>query len=792
VIGLVSISSFTFGFVTAMAGEVSALEPRNWKEQVNGYVYASDGKTILSVLRGSESRVLVEFEDIAPVMRQAIVAVEDRRFYEHRGIDVRAIGRALWADIRHQRLVEGGSTITQQFVKNAWVQDQRTLARKVREAALAWQLEQDWETDRILAAYLNTIYFGNGAYGIHQAAKIYFDKAPADLTLPEAALLAGIPADPTNYDPVAQPVVARGRRDVVLQAMLDTGVITRADYLAAREAALPDPDEVHLGGTLGAGAPYFTNYVREQLVDTYGATEVYGRGLRVRTTIDLKLQTLAREAIAKWLDEPDGPTAALVALDAKTGSVLAMVGGRNYGESQFNLAVQGQRQAGSSFKPFVLAAALEQGIAPVTSFVSEPVVISLGDRDWVVHNYEESYLGSISLEQATIHSDNAVYAELTRLVRPSGVVRMAKRLGITSPLENYFSIGLGAQASNPLELARGFSAFANGGFRIDTELTGNRPRAVEEVRDRDGKLLDANRPLRKRALRPDSAAIVTSLLQKAVEQGTGRRAMIPGFAVAGKTGTTENHGDAWFVGYTSGLVAAVWVGYPNKTVPMETQFNGDPVAGGTYPALIWKAFMQDALAELEREPELFAAPSAASLESRLVVDRDGRLQLDNGLCRERFEVVYFAGFAPRRTADCKPNEVEVPNVVGKTLDDAEARLAAQPLTPVLVYKPALPRQRLDIVLSQIPVKGRLSSFDEVKLVLAKPLHGVVPNVRGLSLAQARARLLRLRLEPVLVGGSDGRVASQRPRAGVAAEPGMRVELALQGERQAAGRSGLDR
>jgi penicillin-binding protein 1A len=778
---LLSVSSFTFGLVRAIATEIPSLDPENQQQQLNGYIYANDGKTVLAVLRGSESRVLADWNEISDRMVQAIVAVEDRRFWEHRGIDLRGIARALWADIRQKKVVEGGSTITQQFVKNAYLDKQRSIGRKVREAALAWQLHQQWSKQKILTAYLNTVYFGNGAYGVQQAAKAYFDKSAADLTLPEAALLAGIPADPSGYDPVSRPGAARARRAEVLADMLELGWITRHEYARANRAPLPRPGDVHLPGTQTRWAPYFTNYVTEQLLQSerYGPRKVYGGGLHVKTTIDLGLQDLARAAIAKWLPNPAGPSAALVALDPGTGDVLAMVGGRNYRESQFNLAVQGERQPGSAFKPFVLAAALEQGIAPSTTFVSRPLSISLGDKFWFVENYEGSYLGTIDLETATIHSDNAVYAELTRLVGPRRVANTARRLGIRSPLRSYFSIGLGAQAVNPLELARAYSVFANRGYRIGTRSLGNQPRVVDSITVRDK--VDGNVQTAKRVLSPRTAAIVNNLLQEVIERGTGRRAALPGWPAAGKTGTTENHGDAWFVGYTPQLVVSVWVGYPNQLRPMLTEFHGEPVAGGTYPALIWKSFMERALPYLGKQPEAFASPPLDSASPRMVVERDGRIQLDNGLCRSAREIVYFAGFGPRTTADCKVNEVEVPRVIGQPLRAAKARLARQPLTPEVVYKPALPRQRVDIVVGQFPAKGTLSSFDTVTLVLAKAVHGLVPNVEGASLGQARAKLRRRKLRAEVarfIEGSTGEVVSQSPPSGVAATPGMTVKLVV--------------
>jgi penicillin-binding protein 1A len=776
-------ASFTLGLVSAIAGEIPKLDPnRQLAGLRDGVVYANDGKTVLAVLRGRESRVLVESDQISPRMKHAIVAIEDRRFWEHSGIDLRGIGRAAWADVRNKSAVQGGSTITQQYVKNVYVGDQRSIGRKVREAALAWQLTQQRSKDWILTAYLNTIYFGNGAYGIQQAARTYFDKGALKLTLPEAALLAGIPANPTGYDPVTRPRQARARRSQVLRAMVQVGSITPAEAAEASRAPLPRAEDVRLPGTQAVHAPYFADYVRQQLVDQFGARTVFGSGFRVKTTIDLGLQQLGREAIDEHLVVVNGPQAALVALDPRTGDVLAMIGGK-YRESQFNLAVQGRRQPGSTFKPFVLATALEQGISPGTSFDSEPLAIPYDGKVWPVSNYEDSYLGRASLDTATVQSDNSVYAQLTVLVGPAQVARTAKRLGIRTPLQPFLSIGLGAQAANPLELARGYSAFANGGYRLSTRLNGkpfDRPRAIHEILRHDGSPLDRNAPVSHKVLEPHTAAWVNYLLQKVLQSGTGRAASLGSWPAAGKTGTTENYGDAWFVGYTPQLVTAVWVGYPTELRPMLTEFDGEPVAGGTYPALIWKSFMEKALPYLGAEPEPFKPPPSMYSSSRLVVNRGGRIMLDNGLCRNAKEVVYFADFGPSRTANCKENEVEVPRVIGMTLEEAEARLAAQPLTARLVYGRAKPKQRVDIVVGQRPVRGTLSSFDEVTLVLVKAVHGVVPDVVGRRLADARERIRKrkLRLRVVQVPGEQGVVISQRPPGRVAAAPGMLVTLAV--------------
>ncbi|HEY6583688.1 MAG TPA: PBP1A family penicillin-binding protein [Gaiellaceae bacterium] len=775
---VLAFASFTFGLVTAIAGEIPKLDPSRQRHQANTKIYDSTGKRVLAVLRGTENRVLVDYNDISPVMKQAIVSVEDRRFFEHRGVDVRAIGRAVWEDVTQQGVVQGGSTITQQFIKNTYVRNQRSIGRKLREAALAWQLEQQWSKKKILTAYLNTIYFGNGAYGVDQASLTYFGHHAKRMTLAEAALLAGLPADPSRYDPVTNPKAARARRKVVLRTMLDQGSISQTQYRAANRDPLPH--DVRAPDTRGPGG-YFTNYVIQQLVDKYRTRGVFGGGLEVKTTLDLELQKIGHHAIARWLKNPNGPAAALVAVDPRTGAIKAMIGGSNFRESQFNLAVQGERQAGSSFKPFVLAAALRAGISPASTFVSKPTTIPLGDKLWSVSNYEDEYLGSIDLTNATVHSDNSVYAQLTAVVGPRNVRMMAQRLGIKSRLDDYFAIGLGAEAVNPLEMARAFSTFANGGRRIDGSIFGNRPRAIVSVA-KDGDRARPNKVVEFQALDEERAKLVNQILQKVVTSGTGTKAALPDRPVAGKTGTTENYGDAWFVGYAPQLAVAVWVGYPTKLQPMLTEYEGDPVAGGTFPALIWKTFMQQALAYMKAEPAYFDSPSLPYSVPVSVVLRSGKVMIDNGYCRGTRNVWVFSGEGPKKTADCKPNEVDVPRLIGSTLDDAKERLAAQPLRYDVVYKPAVKGQRLDVVLGQIPKRGTLSAHDRVILVLAKPRFGVVPRVVGLPVEAAIRRLERMKLQPAVVGGLvRGRVVRQLPRGPIAAAPGMPIRLVVSGD-----------
>jgi membrane peptidoglycan carboxypeptidase len=407
------------------------------------------------------------------------------------------------------------------------------------------------------------------------------------------------------------------------------------------------------------------------------------------------------------------------------------------------------------------------------------VSIFIGDKYWPVQNYENDYIGSGDLTTATIVSDNSIFAQLTKLVGPANVAKTAQQLGITRRLNPYFAIGLGADAVSPLEMARAFSTFADDGRRVDGSLFGNRPRAIARISNAHDTLIDDNRPLYRTVLTHDQDALLTSILEGVVRSGTGKRAALPDRAVAGKTGTTENYGDAWFVGYTPQLATAVWVGYPNKLRPMLTEYHGTPVAGGTFPAEIWRVFTQTALAGTT--PEGFNSYSYAYSVTKRVVWRDGQLELDNGYCRETALVAYFAGRGPRHTADCKRNEVEIPRVVGLTLARAKRRLAGQPLTANIVYKPARANQRLDLVLDQFPRRGHASSWDTVTLVLAKPLHGVVPKVVGLSLQEARVRLRSRGLVPGIARFADGlagEVLAQTPVPGVAAAPRMPVRLVV--------------
>ncbi len=627
-LSMLAVVSTVFGMMMAVASDLPQLENDSRFHQArNSVLFDAQGRS-MGLLVSNQNEVLVNYDQISPAMRHAIIAVEDRRFYTNSGVDIRGIGRAFVQDVVNQKTVQGGSTITQQFVKNALeAQGDRTVFQKLREAALAYHLTRKWSKDKILTEYLNAIYFGNGAYGIESAARVYFGNEDpehpkcgtrglpncASLLHPEeAALLAGIVSNPSAYDPVAHWPAAMSRRNLVLGKMLEQGFITRADYDRALTVTAPpvvQPPVQQLPSDLPE-TRYFTSWIRQQLVDRFGAERAFRGGLRVRTTLDLDLQRAAYKAVNDYLASPTGPTAALVAIDNKTGAVRAMVGGQDYDHAPFNLATQGQRQPGSSFKPFVLAAALRKGISPGSTWASRKKIFTVpnsgGKEKFVVNNYEGAYSGVTTLARATTLSDNSVFAEVGFKVGFKRIADMAKDFGIRTPVSTNPAITLGGlkQGVNVLDMAHAFETLAHGGERVEGSLgaSDGGPVGIREVEVPKGKGKEGFKTLAKnkehlvRVVSPKLAEVETSILSSVVAYGTGKQAQIPGTFIAGKTGTTEDYGDAWFVGYTERFTVAVWVGYPDVVKPMKTEFRGGPVAGGTFPALIWRDFMESAIA----------------------------------------------------------------------------------------------------------------------------------------------------------------------------------------------------
>ena len=598
---VLALVSTVFGMMMAVAQDLPELESQNeFREARNSVLYAGPGKRRLAVLTGAENRILVDSGDISSNVKRAVVAVEDERFYSHKGVDYRGIARALWEDVRQQRAAQGASTITQQFVKNALVaQKNRSLFQKLKEAALAYQLERKWTKEKILTEYLNTVYFGQGAYGVESAARVYFawnhpgcePQCAAVLDPAEAALLAGMIASPSSYSPVQNPGVALDRRNLVLQRMREQGLITSSELAEAERQALPPRDRIETPRKISR-APYFTAWIEDQLVDRYGTGNAFSGGLQIRTTLDLELQEVAEQAVQQRLGQI-GPSAALVALDNDTGGVRAMVGGADFEERPFNLATQGRRQPGSAFKPFTLIAALEKGISPGRTFVSGPKTLSGPSGDFKVENYEDRYSGVTSLASATTVSDNSVYAEVGyKLVGTRAVARVAKKMGIRTPLSRNPAMVLGGlkQGVTPLEIAKSYETLAQNGNVVSGSLAPYDGGPVTFTRVEGPGIDDKNEVERKRAIPEGIAKQATRILSSVVSSGTGRAAQIGEFA-AGKTGTTENYQDAWFVGFDDDLTVAVWVGYPEGAKPMETEYRGEPVAGGTFPAEIWHDFM---------------------------------------------------------------------------------------------------------------------------------------------------------------------------------------------------------
>ena len=556
---------------------------------------SSDG-TRLGLLGRSGVRQPVSLQRINPVMRKAIVAVEDRRFYENNGIDYIGIIRALKSDVTSGGFTQGASTIEQQLVRNLYLSPQQTIGRKLTEACLAVQLDKQWSKDRILDTYLNDIYFGQEAYGIEAAAHAYFGVHAKDLSLEQAALLAGLPQAPSSYDPLNRPDAAKARRAEVLSAMRDAGDISAARY----RRAVHSPLGLHPQRVRGlAGETYLTDYITNQLVDEYGAERVRRGGLRIYTTLDAKMQNDATRSILGTLDRKNDPAGSIVSIDPKTGQIRAMAIAQTGKRISFDLPVDGRRQAGSTFKMFVLTRAVERQVNPYTTqYLSAPF---LGPGDWHVQTFERTYSGRVPLTQATLLSDNTVYARLTLDVGPKPVAELAHRMGIQSRLKPVPSIVLGVNAVSPLDLASAYATLADGGVAHE-------PSILSKVVFPGGRAEQASRPKGERVVDAKVAGVVTRVLTANVQAGTGTAAALSGRPVAGKTGTTDSFADAWFAGWVPQLTTVTWVGYPTNEKPMRGVHGIAGVTGGTLPAEIWHTYMTEAL---QGQPvEQFASPGA--------------------------------------------------------------------------------------------------------------------------------------------------------------------------------------
>lgn len=601
VIPLVLLIGATIGGTAAFGSscDLNTLRPVAVGE--NSFVYAADG-SVLGAIPAERNRTPVSRSKISPWVPKATVAIEDRRFYHHGGVDPVGIMRAVVADVKAGKIVQGGSTITQELVRNLYLSRQQTFKRKIVEACLAIKLSGQWSKDKILTAYMNQVYYGNHAYGIEAAAETYFSISAKDLSLPQAALLAGLPQAPSSFDPYRNPAAAIARRDEVLRAMLVNGDITSSQFQAAKSIR-----QLHLKAGrrfTKIREPYFFGYVEDLLQQEYGTNTVRSGGLRVYTTIAPGLQRAATASITHVLTDKTDPAAAIVSIDPRTGAIKAMtaVTPGNKG-NQFNFATSARRQPGSTFKTITLTTAVARGLDPFSvSYLSAPFhyqpdsTCNPNDPNcaWNVQTYEHTYAGVESVEAATLQSDNTVYARLALDVGPANIVKMAEKLGVRSslqlPRDAVPSITLGSIGVTPLEMASAYATLAAGGVY-------SKPMAITRVVLPNGKVDTSapwGKPQRERVIPDWVAATVTRVLEQNMLYGTGTSAHVYNHTDAGKTGTTDNYADAWFSGYTPRLEASVWIGYPSGEIPM-LDVHGIAVSGPTFPAQIWHSYMGTAI-----------------------------------------------------------------------------------------------------------------------------------------------------------------------------------------------------
>jgi 1A family penicillin-binding protein len=671
-IGVAALWAFTI--LPHTLPSVTALETF---QPLQGSKVYDDNDELLTELH-VERRIFVPLAHIPQTLRDAVIATEDRRFYHHWGIDPIGIARAVYQNYRRGRIVEGGSTITQQLTKLLFLTPDKSLERKMKEAVLALELERRYPKDRILEMYLNQVYFGNGAYGVEAASRTYFGKSVSELSVRDAALLAGLPRAPSTYSPFEHPDAARRRREVVLRRMAEFGVLKDADArrLARADLGLIPPERRRTTGQ------YFLEYVQQTLESKYGADMVFKGGLNVYTTLNPTTQLTAEQALRDGLkalesrtikgQATEHPEGALVTIEPQTGYVRAMVGGYDFFRSEFNRAVQARRQPGSAFKPFVYVAALEAGFTPATRVDDAPVSYAVGSNGqaWKPDNYDRKFRGSITLQQAIEESVNVVTVKVQERIGLSRTIQMARRFGISSPLDANLSLALGTSDLTLLELTSAYGALANQGQWLP-------PTTMRYVTDSQGKLLEEHVPESREAVSPETAYVITHMLRGVVERGTGQAAKALGRPVAAKTGTTNDYSNAWFIGYTPRLATGVWVGYDRP------RSLGKDETGSRVAVPIWVAFMAKVLGDTPRED--FPVPERVVI---VPVDLD-----PSNECVRVVPMAFIKGTEPpacgaRRgpppgTAGTPPGGSPIPSVPG-------APQAAEPVPPAVAL-PALPR-----------------------------------------------------------------------------------------------------
>jgi penicillin-binding protein 1A len=630
-------------------------------------VYSADSTVIHEFYE--EKRIPISLQEIPDFLKQAVIVTEDRRFYDHWGVDVMGILRAFWVNVRSGDIVQGGSTITQQLARNLFLTTEKTFSRKIREAILAFEIERTYSKDEILEMYFNQVYFGSGAYGIEAAAQTYFDKSARELVLDEGTLLAGIPRWPSRYSPYLNVEASLERRATVLDLMV------RERHLSPAEAEAAKAMPVDLKGRPQRErvATYFVEYLRKELEDRFGYNRLYRGGLNVYTSLDFELQQKAIEIVEKGLrdieaqwnfkhityekyvennengDIPQGPIpylqGALIAIEAETGYIRAMVGGRDYHHSKFNRAIQARRQPGSIFKPFVYTAAIDNGIPPSTIIIDSPISLDQpGQDDWRPTNYDDTFRGPTPLRIGLKKSINLISIKLLMKIGVPTVIEYAKRMGINSPIPAVESIAIGAGEVIPMEVVSAFSIFANQGIRVE-------PLAIVRVESRDGELLWDNKPRKEAVLSPQTAYIMTSMLQAVVNSGTGYGARLRGFSrpAGGKTGTTNDYTDAWFVGFSPDLITGVWVGFDSPQTII------DKGTGARCALPIWTDFMIEAHRGLP--PRNFPVPS--DIMTKMVCAESGLLATDSCPKKSLYSEVFIKGTEPNLDCDIhRPSLIE--------------------------------------------------------------------------------------------------------------------------------------
>lgn len=709
-------------------------------------IYAKDG-SVLQTIYLDENREIVHFDQIAPIARASVLAIEDDGFYEHGALNVPSVIRALIANLAAGEITQGGSTITQQLVKQAVIGDTaQTFARKFQEAALAIRLEETYPKDEILAMYLNEVYFGNGVYGIGTAARYYFGEPAKKLNLPQSALLAALIRAPGYYDPVVHPDHALSRRNEVLDHLAELGWVSQKKVDKTKQQPIDLAPDV--GQTKTKVTPFFVYFLTRSILDVnnneydaFGTTyaqrlhTLYQGGLKIYTTLDPAWQQDAQDAVdaSPNISKKGGPDVSLVSVDATTGAIRAMLSGKDYKRDQLDLAWHGIRQTGSAFKPFTLVAAFENGIPPGKVYSGQspfcsPLWIS---ADHCVRNAEGSG-GYMDLWTATQNSVNVVFAQLALDVGPENIVAAAHQMGITSALDAVPSITLGVEEVSTLDMASGFSTLANDGIHC-------KPFAIARVMLPSGKKLFQHRGECEQVIDPDIAHLVTAMLQRVVTSGTGRAAIIPGRPIAGKTGTGQDYTNVYFAGYTPQIATAVWVGFPQGNIPMDSYY-GHSVFGGTLAAPIWRAFMVKALAGIPVEG--FEAPPA-------------------------------------------PEHGKVPDVVGLKSDEAQTTLVDANFTPIVEKTPS--SQPLNTVIGQTPgggAKAVLGSAVHIQVSNGQLEPVTVPRVVGLKQDEALKALEKaglianVQFVDVTDKHQEGIVLSQVPIGNKQVDPGSTVTITV--------------